>query len=144
MSYRPNTSSLKDLDHQVGINDLCPACENVCLSLGKYRSQLGRWQLEQTAKLMIQVMQLNAKLVKGLKECRARGGPPRIRRCVFFVLKSPKIPPYAKLKQICSEKGFPVVEALTLCSWGRLALYLVHPCVGVRVNWPCFGRGWLA
>eukprot|EP00904_Undaria_pinnatifida_P001032 jgi/Undpi1/1092/HiC_scaffold_10.g04555.m1 len=47
------------------------------------RSQLGRWQLEQTAKLMIQVMQLNAKLVKGLKECRARGGPPRIRRCRF-------------------------------------------------------------
>lgn len=46
------------------------------------RSQLGRWQLEQTAKLMMEVMRLNAKLVKGLKECRARGGPPRLRRCV--------------------------------------------------------------
>ncbi|CAM9593576.1 unnamed protein product, partial [Hapterophycus canaliculatus] len=45
------------------------------------RSQLGRWQMEQTAKLMMEVMRLNSKLVKGLKECRARGGPPRIRRC---------------------------------------------------------------
>lgn len=38
--------------------------------------------MEQTAKLMMEVMRLNSKLVKGLKECRARGGPPRIRRCV--------------------------------------------------------------
>lgn len=47
------------------------------------RSKVGRYQLEQTAKLMMEVMRLNAKLVKGLRECRARGGPPRIRRLVF-------------------------------------------------------------
>lgn len=45
---------------------------------------MGRWQLEQTAKLMMQVMRLNAKLVKGLKDCRARGGPPRIRRYACY------------------------------------------------------------
>lgn len=44
---------------------------------------MGRWQLEETAKLMMDVMRLNAKLLKGLKECRARGGPPRVRRCLF-------------------------------------------------------------
>lgn len=48
------------------------------------RSKVGRYQLEQTAKLMMEVMRLNSKLVKGLKECRARGGPPRIRRLVFL------------------------------------------------------------
>lgn len=47
------------------------------------RSKVGRYQLEQMAKLMMEVMRLNSKLVKGLKECRRRGGPPRIRRSVF-------------------------------------------------------------
>lgn len=41
---------------------------------------MGCRQLEQMAKLMMEVMRINAKLLKGLKECRARGGPPRIRR----------------------------------------------------------------
>lgn len=48
------------------------------------REQMGCRQLEQMAKLMMEVMRLNAKLLKGLKECRARGGPPRIRRWVIF------------------------------------------------------------
>ncbi|CAB1097642.1 unnamed protein product [Ectocarpus sp. CCAP 1310/34] len=44
------------------------------------RSQLGCWQVEQTAKLMMKIMRLNAKLAEGLRQCRARGGPPVLRR----------------------------------------------------------------